>query len=75
MKRDLAAGRIDIDGLLREPPAYLVTAKTLDLLLALPTYDQADAERILEDCGISVYQTVGGLSDHQRNALLSYLHS
>lgn len=73
LKRDLKAGRIQIQGLLLDPPDYLTTAKVFDLLLAVPKYGRVKVNRILTHCRISPSKTIGGLSERQRNELVSYL--
>jgi hypothetical protein len=72
-KRDLKAGRTQIHGLLLDPPEWLATAKVFDLLLAVPKYGRVKVNRILTQCRISPSKTVGGLSERQRNELVSYL--
>ena len=73
LKRDLKAGRVKIHGLLLSPPDYLQTAKVFDLLLAVPKYGRVKVNRILTHCRISPSKTIGGLSERQRNELVSYL--
>ena len=73
LKRDLKAGRAQIHGLLLAPPEYLLTAKVFDLLLAVPKYGRVKVNRILTHCRISPSKTIGGLSERQRNELVSYL--
>jgi hypothetical protein len=73
LKRDLKAGRTQIHGLLLDPPDYLLTAKVFDLLLAVPKYGRVKVNRILNHCRISPSKTIGGLSDRQRNELVSFL--
>jgi hypothetical protein len=73
LKRDLKAGRVHIHGLLLDPPEYLETAKVFDLLLAVPKYGRVKVNRILTQCRISPSKTVGGLSERQRNELVSFL--
>ena len=73
LKRDLKAGRQKIQPLLLEPPEYLETAKVFDLLLAVPKYGRVKVNRILTHCRISPSKTLGGLSERQRNELVSYL--
>jgi hypothetical protein len=73
LKRDLKGGRIQIHGLLLDPPDYLATAKVFDLLLAVPKYGRVKVNRILTHCRISPSKTIGGLSERQRNELISYL--
>jgi hypothetical protein len=73
LKRDLKAGQVQIYGLLLDPPEYLLTAKVFDLLLAVPKYGRVKVNRILTHCRISPSKTLGGLSQRQRNELVSYL--
>jgi hypothetical protein len=73
LKRDLKAGRVQINGLLLDPPPYLQTAKVFDLLLAVPKYGRVKANRILGQCRISPSKTIGGLSERQRGELVSLL--
>ncbi len=73
LKRDLKAGRSQIHGLLLDPPDFLQTAKVFDLLLAVPKYGRVKVNRILNVCRISPSKTIGGLSQRQRNELVSYL--
>lgn len=73
LKRDLKAGRTQIHGLLLDPPEWLATAKVFDLLLAVPKYGRVKVNRILTQCRISPSKTIGGLSERQRNELVSYL--
>ena len=73
LKRDLKAGRTQIHGLLLDPPEFLQTAKVFDVLLAVPKYGRVKVNRILNVCRISPSKTIGGLSQRQRNELVSYL--
>jgi hypothetical protein len=73
LKKDLKAGRAQIHGLLLDPPEYLLTAKVFDLLLSVPKYGRVKVNRILTHCRISPSKTIGGLSERQRNELVSYL--
>ena len=73
LKRDLKGGHAQIHGLLLDPPDYLLTAKVFDLLLAVPKYGRVKVNRILTHCRISPSKTIGGLSERQRNELVSYL--
>jgi hypothetical protein len=73
LKRDLKAGRVHIQSLLLDPPDFLETAKVFDLLLAVPKYGRVKVNRILTQCRISPSKTVGGLSERQRNELVSFL--
>ena len=73
LKRDLKAGRANIHDLLSKPPEYLETAKVFDILLAVPKYGRVKANKILQACRISPSKTIGGLSERQRNELVSLL--
>ena len=73
LKRDLKAGRVTIQDLLRNPPEYLETAKVFDMLLAVPKYGRVKVNKILVTCRISPSKTIGGLSERQRNELVSML--
>src|SRR3954471_19987069 len=73
LKRDLKAGRYSIHKLLLKPPEYVGTAKVVDMLLAVPKYGRVKVDKILRQCKISPSKTVGGLSERQRNELVSML--
>ena len=73
LKRDLKAGRVTIQDLLAAPPEYILTAKVLDVLLAVPKYGRVKANRVLNQCRISPAKTIGGLSERQRVELVSLL--
>ncbi|MEA2346988.1 MAG: hypothetical protein QOG62_775 [Thermoleophilaceae bacterium] len=73
LKRDLRSGRTQVHGLLLDPPEYLQTAKVFDLMLAVPKYGRVKVNRILTQCRISPSKTIGGLSQRQRDELVSYL--
>ena len=72
LKRDLKAGRVQIHGLLLDPPECIQTAKVFDLLLAVPKYGRVKVNRMLTQCRISPSKTIGGLSERQRNELVSH---
>ena len=73
LKRDLKAGKANIQTLLLDPPEYVQTAKVLDMLLAVPKYGRVKTNRILNQCRISPSKTIGGLSERQRGELVSQL--
>ena len=73
LKRDLKAGRISIQKLIMDPPAYLETAKVFDMMLAVPKYGRVKVNKILQTCRISPSKTIGGLSDRQRAELVGLL--
>jgi len=73
LKRDLKGGKVNIQTLLLDPPAYVQTAKVFDMLLAVPKYGRVKTNRILNQCRISPSKTIGGLSQRQRNELVNQL--
>jgi hypothetical protein len=73
LKRDLKAGKARIETLLLDPPEYVMSAKAIDMLLAVPKYGRVKANRILSHCRISPSKTIGGLSERQRGELVSQL--
>jgi hypothetical protein len=73
LKRDLKAGRTQVDGLLLDPPEWVMTAKVFDMILAIPKYGRVKANKILTQCRISPSKTIGGLSQRQRAELVQML--
>ncbi len=70
LKKDLKDGRVQIDGILMDPPEYVSTAKVFDMLMAVPKFGRVKASRLLNQCRISQSKTVGGLSERQRAELI-----
>ena len=73
LKRELKAGRVKIQSLLLNPPSYLLTAKVIDMLLAVPKVGRVKANRVLKSCRVSSSKTFGGLSERQRNEIVAYM--
>ena len=73
LKRDLKAGRVSMRDLLREPPQCCETAKVIDMLLAVPKYGRVKANNVLNACAVPASKTIGGLSQRQREALITSL--
>ncbi len=73
LKRDLKAGKAQVDGLLLDPPDWVMTAKVFDMILAVPKYGRVKANKILTQCRISPSKTIGGLSQRQRAELVQML--
>jgi hypothetical protein len=73
LKKDLKAGSARIEEILSSPPAYVETAKVIDILMAVPKFGRVKAARFLNQCRISQSKTVGGLSERQRTELVSLL--
>jgi hypothetical protein len=70
LKRRLKDGSVSIRDILEDPPAYVLTAKVYDMLVAVPKLGRVKASRFLNQCRISQSKTVGGLSDRQRAELV-----
>ncbi|HXV96672.1 MAG TPA: integration host factor, actinobacterial type [Gaiellaceae bacterium] len=73
LKKNLKAGTVQIEEILRNPPEYVETAKVFDILMAVPKFGRVKAARFLNQCRISQSKTVGGLSDRQRAELVALL--
>ena len=71
LKRDLAAGAIELAQILACPPACARTARLRDLLLVLPQIGSVKAGRILAHYDIAHSKMLAGLSDRQRAELLN----
>jgi hypothetical protein len=72
LKADLKRGGVSIRDVLVAPPAFLLTAKVSDLLMAAPKCGKVKSARIMEQCRISPSKTIGGLSERQRSELLTH---
>lgn len=73
LKRDIKAGRIDLPPLILDPPPYLLTARLVELVEAVPSFGRTKAARAVMVSGIATTKTLGGLSDRQRKAITSLL--
>lgn len=73
LKRDLKAGKARVESLLLDPPEYVLSAKVIDMILAVPKFGRVKANRILGLCRISPSKTIGGLSERQRAELVTQL--
>jgi len=69
LKADLKRGAVSLTALISDPPPGLLSAKVIELLLALPGYGPAKAARLLERCRVSPRKSLGGLTRRQREAL------
>ena len=70
LKKDLKLGKVQIEEILNDPPAYGGTAKVFERRMAVPKFGRVKAARVLHQCRISQSKTVGGLSDRQRAELI-----
>ena len=73
LKRDLKAGKVKVEQLLRDPPEYVLSAMVFDMIVAVPKYGRVKANKILTQCRISPSKTIGGLSERQRGELVGQL--
>ena len=73
LKKDLKAGAVSMEQILRDPPECVETAKVIDILIAVPKFGRVKAARFLNQCRISQSKTVGGLSERQRAELMGLL--
>ncbi|MDQ3760116.1 MAG: hypothetical protein M3331_09260 [Actinomycetota bacterium] len=73
LKRDLKAGKTQVESLLMDPPEWVMSAKVFDMILAVPKYGRVKANKILGQCRISPSKTLGGLSQRQRAELVQML--
>jgi hypothetical protein len=71
LKKQFAAGTIQLAQILAAPPAVLQTARLHDLLIAVPKIGPVKAARILAHYGIAPSKTLGGLTDRQRRELIN----
>jgi hypothetical protein len=74
LKRELAAGTVELVQVLAAPPACMRTARVRDVLVVLPKIGSVKAGRILARCGIAPAKTLAGLSDRQRGELIKLFH-
>jgi hypothetical protein len=72
LKRDLAAGRVQITKVLAHPPEFADTERVVVLLLAVPKYGPARVSKLLTRERISETKRLGGLTDRQRQALIRH---
>ena len=73
LKRDLKAGKVKVEVILRDPPDYVMSAKAFDMIMAVPKYGRVKANKVLTQCRISPSKTIGGLSERQRAELVQFL--
>jgi hypothetical protein len=66
LKKDLAAGPIQLAQILSQPPPSARTARIRDLLLVLPKIGSVKAGRILAQSGIAHSKTLTGLDRAER---------
>lgn len=72
-KRDVKAGRASALEAILDPPDWLITAKVIDVVLAMPKVGRTKANKALVFARVSPSKTVGGLSARQRTELVTLL--
>jgi len=70
LKQELAAGRLVIEEIVKQPPEVAKGAKVEELLLAVPSFGPVRVGRLLAACRISPSKTLAGLTERQRVELL-----
>lgn len=73
LKKNIAAGVVDITAVLADPPPELLSMRVFDLLRALPKFGVVKAGRVMNRVRVAQSKTVGGLSERQRDELLREL--
>lgn len=72
LKKDLAAGRVQIADVLARPPVCAETERVSVLLLAVPKHGSSRVFRLLAKTGISDSKRLAGLSERQRAELINH---
>jgi hypothetical protein len=72
LKKDIAAGRVQIVDILARPPGFAETERVSVLLLAVPKYGSARVSRLLAKCRISDSKRLAGLTERQRVELVNH---
>jgi hypothetical protein len=72
LKRDLAAGRVQIVDILARPPEFAETERVSVLLRAVPGYGSARVSRLLTKTRISDSKRLAGLTERQRAELINH---
>lgn len=69
LKRDVKAGSVCLLDVIEDPPAWALSMKLLDLLMAAPRVGRVKALKLISQHNISPVKTLGGLSYRQRDEL------
>ena len=72
LKKDIAAGRVQIVDILARPPEFAETERVSVLLLAVPKYGSARVSRLLAKARISDSKRLAGLTERQRTELINH---
>jgi transposase len=66
LKKDIAAGAVDLRRILIDPPSYAENATVRTLLMEIPKVGKIKAARILSRTQLGTSKTVGSLTDRQK---------
>jgi hypothetical protein len=72
LKRDLAAGTVQIVDILARPPEFAETERVSVLLRSVPRYGRARVSRLLTKARISDSKRLAGLTERQRAELIKH---
>lgn len=72
LKKDLAAGNVQIVDVLARPPEFAETERVSVLLRAVPKYGAVRVARLLAKTRISDSKRLAGLTDRQREQLIQH---
>lgn len=75
LKADLRKGRVSLVDVLSDPPECVLTAKVLDLLVAVPRVGQVRGLAILNRCRVLPTKAVGRMTARQRAELSMVLRT
>jgi hypothetical protein len=75
LKKELASGRVRLEDVLAQTPAFAMTARVSELLLAVPGFGSVRATRLLAHCQIPYRKSAASLSARQRDALIAHLRT
>jgi len=72
LKKDIAAGNVQILDVLTNPPDFAHTERITVLLLALPGYGPARVSKLMLRTRISETKRLAGLTERQRTELIQH---
>lgn len=73
MKRNLKAGRIRISTIIMNPPWYAESMYVIDLIMALPKFGRARAQRRMNHADLPATKLLGTLTERQRHLLVAVM--
>lgn len=73
LKKALKAGKVSVVPLLKDPPKEIETMQIIDLVSAVPRIGKVKVNRLLYSCRIPPFKTISGMSERQRNEIITRL--